>query len=73
MSARADAGASPLWYDPPEFSGQSAIDPLRKRFTFPTVRAYLLGVVQIPVFLFWPFKDFTAWYTELQEKMYGNR
>lgn len=50
-----------------------AIDPLRKRFSFPTVRAYLLGVVQIPVFLFWPFRDFTAWYTELQEKMYGNR
>jgi hypothetical protein len=37
------------------------------------VRAYLSGVLQIPVFLFWPFRDFTAWYTELQEKMYGNR
>jgi hypothetical protein len=37
------------------------------------VRAYLLGVLQIPVFLFWPFRDFTAWYTDLQEKMYGNR
>jgi len=51
----------------------AAIDPLRKRYSFPTVRAYLLGVLQIPVFLFWPFRDFTAWYTDLQEKMYGNR
>ncbi len=47
------------------------IDPAQKRFSFPTVRAYLFGLVQIPVFLFWPFNDFSAWYTHLQEKMYG--
>jgi glycosyltransferase involved in cell wall biosynthesis len=51
----------------------AAIDPIQKRFTFPTVRAYIFGLVQIPVFLFWPFKDFRAWYTALQEKMYGTR
>lgn len=49
------------------------IDPAQKRFSLPTVRAYLYGLVQIPVFMFWPFKDFSDWYTKLQEKMYGTR
>lgn len=49
------------------------IDPSRKRWTLPTVRAYGYGILQIPVFLFWPFADFQSWYTGLQEKMYGNR
>lgn len=51
----------------------TVIDPLQKRFTLPTLRAYLFGMAQIPVFLFWPFKDFRALYTELQEKMYATR
>ncbi|MCH2163975.1 MAG: glycosyltransferase [Marinovum sp.] len=49
------------------------IDPVQKRFSFPTLRAYLFGLAQIPVFLFWPFADFSAWYTKLQERMYGTR
>ncbi|MGH1578341.1 glycosyltransferase family 2 protein [Planktotalea sp.] len=49
------------------------IDAAQKRFSFPTVRAYLYGLVQIPVFLFWPFADFQAWYVALQEKMYASR
>ncbi|WP_108815598.1 glycosyltransferase family 2 protein [Loktanella sp. Alg231-35] len=49
------------------------IDPVRKRWTLPTVRAYGFGILQVPFFLFWPFADFQTWYTGLQEKMYGNR
>lgn len=49
------------------------IDAGQKRISFPTVRAYLYGLVQIPVFLFWPFGEFKAWYVALQEKMYGQR
>jgi GT2 family glycosyltransferase len=49
------------------------IDPAQGRFSFPTARAYAYGLLQVPIFLFWPFADFEAWYTGLQEKMYGNR
>jgi GT2 family glycosyltransferase len=49
------------------------IDAAQKRISFPTVRAYLYGLVQIPVFMFWPFADFQAWYVQLQEKMYASR
>jgi GT2 family glycosyltransferase len=49
------------------------IDPAQKRWSFPTARAYAYGLVQVPVFLFWPFADFGAWYTALQERMYGTR
>lgn len=49
------------------------IDAAQKRFSFPTVRAYAYGIAQIPVFLFLPMKNFQQWYTELQERMYGNR
>ncbi len=51
----------------------TAIDPIQKRFSFPTARAYLYGLVQVPFVLFWPFKDFPVWYTGLQEKMYNKR
>lgn len=50
-----------------------AIDAAQKRFSFPTVRAYLYGIAQIPVFLFMPIRDFRKWYTDMQERMYGNR
>ncbi len=49
------------------------IDPAQRRFSLPTVRAYLYGLAQIPVFMFWPFADFQAWYVALQEKMYAQR
>lgn len=49
------------------------IDPARKRFSFPIVRAYALGAAQIPMFMFYPFGDFKAWYLDLQEKMYRAR
>lgn len=49
------------------------IDPVRKRFSLPIVRAYALGAISIPVFMFYPFEDFERWYLDLQEKMYhGN-
>lgn len=46
------------------------IDPMQKRFTWPTMRAYLGGVVQIPWLLYRPSRDFSAWYVDLQERMY---
>lgn len=49
------------------------IDPVQGRISFPTARAYAFGLLQVPVFMFWPFTDFEAWYTGLQEKMYGTR
>lgn len=50
-----------------------AIDAAQKRLSFPTVRAYLYGISQIPVFLFMPIRDFRKWYTNMQERMYGDR
>lgn len=50
-----------------------AIDAAQKRISFPTVRAYAFGIAQIPIFLFYPMKDFQSWYADLQERMYGNR
>lgn len=50
-----------------------AIDPVQKRFSFPTVRAYAYGLAQIPVFLFFPIRNFRKWYTDMQERMYGDR
>lgn len=49
------------------------IDPVRKRFTLPNVRSYLQGALMAPYFMFYPFKDFVAWYTDHQEKMYRKR
>lgn len=49
------------------------IDAVQKRLSFPTARAYALGLMQIPMYLFWPRKDFAAWYAAQQEAMYGNR
>lgn len=49
------------------------IDPAQKRLTFPVARAYLQGAVQVPFFLFWPFRDFKGWYTALQEKKRNKR
>jgi hypothetical protein len=49
------------------------IDAAQKRFSFPVLRAYGWGLLQIPVFLFYPFRDFRAWYLALQEKMYRTR
>lgn len=49
------------------------IDPAQRRFSLPTVRAYLFGLIQIPVFMFYPYRDFQAWYVQLQEKMYARR
>ncbi len=49
------------------------IDPARKRFTLPNVRSYALGALMIPYFMFFPFRNFTDWYTEHQEKMYRSR
>lgn len=49
------------------------IDSLQRRFTYPTARAYALGLMQIPQFLFWPRADFSNWYTAYQEEMYGTR
>jgi|GEM_PF-6109805 len=49
------------------------IDPARKRFSLPIVRAYALGITLIPVFMFFPFRDFYAWYLEQQERMYRTR
>ncbi|MDC0738713.1 glycosyltransferase family 2 protein [Cognatishimia sp. SS12] len=49
------------------------IDPIRKRFTLPTVRAYLYGALQVPFFLFAPIRDFKSWYIALQERMYQTR
>ena len=46
------------------------IDPLQRRFSFPTTRAYLGGIAQIPWLLYRPSRDFKAWYVELQERMY---
>lgn len=46
------------------------IDPMQKRFSWPTMRAYLGGIIQIPWLLYWPARDFHAWYVELQERMY---
>jgi len=48
------------------------IDPARGRFSLPIVRAYLWGIALIPYFMFYPFQDFTSWYTKQQEKMYNN-
>ncbi len=45
------------------------IDAAQKRFSFPTVRAYLFGIAAIPVFLLYPFNDFRAWYIRRQEIM----
>ena len=50
-----------------------AIDAAQKRLSLPTARAYAYGIAQIPVFLFFPFQDFEGWYTDLQERMYGDR
>ena len=50
-----------------------AIDAAQKRISFPTARAYAYGLAQIPVFLFFPIKNFRKWYTEMQERMYGTR
>lgn len=53
------------------FAGLYAIiDPMQKRFSLPTMRAYLAGVVQIPWLLYKPSRDFKAWYVALQERMY---
>ena len=49
------------------------IDAAQKRFSFPVVRAYGYGILQIPVFMFYPFGDFRTWYLNLQEKMYRTR
>jgi GT2 family glycosyltransferase len=49
------------------------IDPARKRFSFPIVRAYALGAALIPVFMFFPFRDFSAWYLDQQERMHSAR
>lgn len=49
------------------------IDPARKRFTLPIARSYLMGILQIPVYMFYPFRDFSAWYTDKQERMYRTR
>lgn len=49
------------------------IDAAQKRFGFPTVRAYVYGLLHILVFLFFPFQNFHSWYLQLQERMYGNR
>lgn len=49
------------------------IDPARKRYSLPVVRAYALGALLIPFFMFYPFRDFVAWYTERQERMYRAR
>jgi GT2 family glycosyltransferase len=49
------------------------IDPARRRYSLPSARAYALGALQIPFFLFMPFKDFSAWYLAQQEKMHGVR
>lgn len=46
------------------------IDPMQKRFSWPTLRAYLNGLVQIPWLLYWPTQDFHSWYIDLQERMY---
>lgn len=46
------------------------IDAAQLRFSLPTARAYLYGILQTPVFLFWPFRNFEQWYKELQEKMF---
>ncbi|SHG27113.1 glycosyltransferase family 2 protein [Cognatishimia maritima] len=46
------------------------IDPMQKRLTFPTMRAYLAGFVQIPWVLYKPTRDFKKWYIDLQERMY---
>lgn len=57
-----------------KFAGLYAIiDPAQKRLTFPVMRAYLMGAVQVPFFLFWPFGDFAGWYTGLQEKNRNKR
>ncbi|MFA8385928.1 MAG: glycosyltransferase family 2 protein [Pelagibaca sp.] len=50
-----------------------AIDAVQKRITFPTMRAYAYGILQIPVFLFMPMQNFRQWYADLQEHMYGDR
>ena len=49
------------------------IDLLQKRFSFPVVRAYLTGIILIPFYMFFPFKDFSSWYVDWQEKMYNQR
>ncbi len=46
------------------------IDISRMRVSLPTARAYVYGILQTPVFLFWPFANFKRWYTDLQEKMF---
>lgn len=50
-----------------------AIDAAQKRISFPTVRAYAYGIAQIPVFLFFPIRNFKKWYIDMQERMYGDR
>ncbi|WP_300587410.1 glycosyltransferase family 2 protein [Marivita sp.] len=50
-----------------------AIDAAQKRISFPTVRAYAYGIAQIPVFLFFPIRNFKKWYINMQERMYGDR
>lgn len=50
-----------------------AVDLARSRFTFPVVRAYALGALQLPYFLFFPRDNFKNWYIDLQEKMYHSR
>jgi len=49
------------------------LDPLRGRFTFPTVRAYAFGILQIPVYLGKNRSGFEAWYIGVQNRMYGDR
>lgn len=46
------------------------IDPARGRWRFPNALSYAYGVLQAPIFLLLPIKDFPEWYAELQDKMY---
>ncbi len=54
------------------FAGLYAlIDPARKRFSLPNVRAYALGAGLVPFFMFYPFEDFRGWYHEQQKRLYN--
>lgn len=49
------------------------IDFAQRRYSLPSARAYALGALQVSQFMFYPFKDFSAWYINKQEQMHRSR